>query len=180
MTNVVEGPGNTCIEKLVRREKLDNAERTTLSFYMLIMATRGPRQRKKSRNLVPAVLKNVVGDTRKEIEEWIQENPEDAEVARAQLKELDAVQERYSKEIPQQILDQICTPFWSEKTLECIHNMAWHILPAPPSMYFVTCDTPAHFFEGFGLGTPDSEFTFSISKSLRANWGTPPLMGNDI
>ena len=178
LADVVERPGNICIDKLFRRERLGNAERTQLSFYMLIMATRGPRQRKKSLNLVPGILESVIGDTRQEIEEWIRKRPEDAERASARLKELEAVQEKFAKEIPQQILDQVCTPFWSERTMECLHNMAWHILSAPPPMYFVTCDTPAHFLEGFGLGTPDSEFTFSISKSLalvgdhRHSWGT--------
>ena len=178
LAEVVERPGNICIGKLLRRERLDNAERTQLSFYMLTMATRGPRQRKKSLSLVPEVLENIIGDTRQEIEAWIRERPEDAEQARTRLKELDSVKEKFSKEIPQQIRDQICTPFWSERTLECLHNMAWHILPAPPSMHFVTCDTPAHFFDGFGLGTPNSEFTFSISRSHALigehhhSWGT--------
>jgi hypothetical protein len=44
-------------------------------------------------------------------------------------------------------------------------------------MYFVTCDTPAHFFEGLGVGRPDSEFTFPVSKDFALigehcrNWG---------
>jgi hypothetical protein len=178
LAEVVEAPGNACIDKLLRQERLDNAERTQLSLYMMTMATRGPRQRRKSLEHAPEALESVISDTRKEIEDWIQESPDDVERAQSRLKELDAVHERFSKELPQQVLDQIHTPFWSERTVDCLHNMAWHILPAPPSMYFVTSDTPAHFFEGLGVGNPDSEFTFPISTSFaligehRRSWGT--------
>jgi hypothetical protein len=178
LAEVVELPGNICIEKLLRRERLDNAERTQLSLYMTIMATRGPRQRRKTLEQAPEILESVISDTRKEIEEWREESPEDAEKVAARLKELDAAREKFSKELPPQVLDQIRTPFWSDRTVECVHNMAWHVLPAPPGFYFVTCDTPAHLFEGLGVGRPDSEFTFPVSKGLALvgehcrKWGT--------
>ena len=41
---------------------------------------------------------------------------------------------------------------------------------------FVTSDNPAFFFEGLGLGSPDSELTFPLSPELAllADWqGTP-------
>ncbi len=72
---------------------------------------------------------------------------------------------------------QIRRPFWSERTVECIHNMFWHVLPTPPGSYFVTCDTPAHFFDCFGVGTRDSEYTITLSKDFaligehKWNWG---------
>jgi hypothetical protein len=177
LANVIELPGNRCMNKLLRQESLDNAERTQLSLYMMVMATRGPRQRRKSFELASKVLATVIDDTQKEFEQLKRENLKNSEQSRMWQEELDAVAEKYSKQMPEQILNQINTPFWSEKTVECIHNMAWHIIPAPPSMCFVTCDTPAHFFEGLGLGNSDSEFTFTISKTnaligeQRHSWG---------
>ena len=43
---------------------------TQLSLYIMTMATRGPRQRRKSLEHAPEILESVISDTRKEIEEW--------------------------------------------------------------------------------------------------------------
>jgi hypothetical protein len=69
-------------------------------------------------------------------------------------------------DIPQNIIDQIRRPFWSERAVECIHNMYWHIVPAPQGTYFVTSDTPAHLFDCYGVGTPESEYTITLSKGF--------------
>jgi hypothetical protein len=166
LAKTVELPGNQCIDRLLRREKLDNAERTQLSLYMMIMATRGPRQRRKSVELIPEVLDGLVAETREWLESQIRQGGSDVEWVVSRLGELEAVHQKFAQETPPQIIDQIRTPFWSERTVEAIHNMAWHIIPASPPSYFVTCDTPAHFFEGQGLENQDSEFTFPISKSF--------------
>ena len=88
--------------------------------------------------------------------------------------------EQFLKQMPQQVLDQVRTPFWTERTVELIHNMAWHVVPAPSGTYFVTCDTPAHFFEGLGVGQQDSEFTFPISKGFALIGEHQRLLGNGI
>ncbi|MBX3427581.1 MAG: DUF4238 domain-containing protein [Pirellulales bacterium] len=178
LAQVVEKPGNKGLAKLLNREELDNKERTEVSFYLLNMASRGPRYRAIIERIAQEQLDEVDKETRKTIEDWISEGGPDLELAKARLAELDAVREKFSKNLPQQLVDQIRTPFWSERTVECIHNMAWHILPATPDQHFVTSDTPAHFFEGPGLCTKQSEFTFPISKDFalvgehQRSWGT--------
>lgn len=165
LAEVVERPANMCIDKLLRKEKLDNGERTSLSLYMLIMATRGPRQRRKSLELAPKVLKGVVDETRQEIEKAAG-NRSESEQSQRQLEELKAAEERFSKQLPENLVELIRTPFWSEQTVEGLHNMRWHILPAPGGTHFVTADTPAHFFECWGVGNAESEFTFPISRDF--------------
>ena len=64
--------------------------------------------------------------------------------------------------------------------MEYIHNMAWHVLPAPPGMYFVTCDTPAHIFEGLGVGRTDSEFTFTDLEGFHPYWRALPQLGSSV
>lgn len=115
---------------------------------------------------MPGVLENVVESTRERIEKWGRASEGNAAKAAALLVELEEVRGRFAKSPPQQIIDQIRIPFWSDRTVEGVESLAWHILPAPPSVRYVTCDTPAHYFEGLGVGRPDSEFTFSVSKSL--------------
>lgn len=165
LAQVVELPGNVAIDKLLRREKITNGERSQLSLYLMTMLTRGPRQRTKSLEHAPDSLRNVASDLRNRIEASVKDGA-DPDIAQARLAELQEVEERFSKQIPQQVLDLIRTPFWSERTVECIHNMCWHILPASPGVFFITCDTPAHYFECYGVGTPKAELTFTISKDF--------------
>jgi len=166
LTEVVESPGNNALEKLIRRETLDNAERSHVSLYLLTMATRGPRQRRKAMSYVPEALDSVVEGIRKQVESWIQERKVDSQLAHARLQKLEAARARIGASVPDNVHEQIRTPFWSDESVACIHNMLWHIVPAPLPHYFVTCDTPSHFFEGLGVGNQDSEFTFAISRSF--------------
>ncbi len=165
----IEVPGNNAIDKLLRREILDHAERSQLAIHMMIMANRGPRKRKEMQVLTRDTLTDVQAEFRDEIERRILENGADVEPALALLKEQEAAEEKYSQELPKSLQDLIQVPFWTESTVKCILNMTWHIVPAPSSMFYVTCDTPAHIFDekgGVGVGTIDSEFTFSLSKDV--------------
>ena len=176
LADIVEGPGKIAIDKLLNREKIDNTEPSRLSLYFMIMLTRGPRQRKKSLEHVPNTLAEIVSEAEVEIRQWIADEPGNP-MAQQRLKELEHARASYSAEIPQNIIDQIRRPFWSERSVECIHNMYWHIFPAPPGTYFVTCDTPAHFFDCYGVGTYHSEYTITLSKDYaligehKRNWG---------
>ena len=79
---------------------------------------------------------------------------------------MEHAREEFLDEIPQNVIDIIRRPHFSESTVECIFNMCWHILPVHPGMHFVTCDTPAHSFECFGLGNLESEYTITLSKDF--------------
>lgn len=129
LADVVEGPGKIAIDKLLNREKIDYAERSKLSLYFMIMLTRAPRQRKKSLEHVPESMAEIIVETKAEIQQWIADEPGNP-MSHQRLQELEHVRAKFSAEIPQNIIDQIRRPFWSERTVECIHNMFWHILPA--------------------------------------------------
>lgn len=162
----VERPGNVVLEKLIRGGSLENRERTQLSLYLMIMATRGPRRRKKASELVPEALGEVVNEVREYLEVYSRGNGETAELAKRRLEELSTVHAKFTEQIPDNISEMIRTPFSSERTVESIHNMMWHIVRTTTSMPFVTCDTPAHIFDCYGVGTLNSEFTFPISKEV--------------
>ena len=162
----IESPSNPIIAKLRSNMRLSNAERTQLSIYMMTMATRGPKLRRESFGLVPEALLSTYENVKKELEDWIAEEGPDVEFARARLKELEVVRAKFENDIPKNIIEQIRTPYLSDNCIEAVHNMAWHIIPAPPTMHFVTGDTPAHFFQELGVGTLQSEFTFTVSSDL--------------
>jgi hypothetical protein len=176
LADVVEGSGKIANDKLLNRETIDNVERSKLSLYFMIMLTRGPRQRKKSLAHAPEAMAEINTETEAEIRQWIADEPGNA-MAHHRLQELEHVRAKFSEKIPQNVIDQIRRPFWSERTVECIHNMFWHVLPASQGMYFVTCDTPAHIFDCYGVGTSESEYTITLSKDFalvgehKRNWG---------
>lgn len=163
LAQVVELPGNIALEKLLRRERISNQERTQLSLYLMTMLTRGPRQRRQLIEQLPETLKCVFADVQAQIENSMDAGA-DPQLAIARIEELRRVAQRLSVETPQNIHEMIRTPFWSEHTVTCIYNMRWHILPAPAGTFFLTCDTPAHLHDCYGLGTLNSELTFPISK----------------
>ena len=130
------------------------------------MATRGPRQRRKTlEEIAPQAIESVRKEIEADSREWIKESDGDP-WAVARLKELEEVREKFSRILPENITKMARTPFWSEATVECVHNMVWRILPASPETFFVTSDTPTHLWENAGVGTPESELTFPIGKDL--------------
>jgi len=162
----IEGPANAVIDKVCRQEALNNAERTQLSMYLLTMATRGPRQRRKAlEEVAPKALEATIKEIEAQIQKVIDESGGDQR-AIARMKELHAVRETFAKTPPKNIVDLIRIPFWSEQTVLCVHNMVWRIVPAPPETFYLTCDTPTHLSEWAGVGTPQSELTFPISMDL--------------
>lgn len=146
LADVVESPGKILIDKLLRREEINNSDRSQLSLYFMIMLTRGPRHRKQSLAHVPRIMDETIAETEASIQQWIAEEPTNGK-AHERLQELEDARLKFANEIPQNIIDQIRRPFWSEATVECIHNMLWHIIPSSPGMQFVSSDTPAHTFE---------------------------------
>lgn len=161
----VEGPGKLAIDKLLAKQPIDDSSRMQLSFYFLTMLTRGPRRRKKALNDFPETRDEVLNEAEEYVRDWIERDPENA-LAQTRLKEIEIARAKFNAEIPQNIIEQIRTPFWSPKMLAAIYNMYWHIIPAPEGAFFVTCDTPAHIFECYGVGTADSEFTLTLSQDF--------------
>jgi hypothetical protein len=164
LANTVETPGNSAIDKILKCEPINHAERSELSLYLMIMLTRGPRHRKKVYSRVPETMGDVLSEIEFEIREWIKEEPNNQK-AHERLDEFHDLRAKYSSEIPQNVIE-LRRPFWSERTVESILNMFWHIVPAPPGHDFITSDSPAHVFDSYGLATWDSEYTISLSKEF--------------
>ncbi|MFT3882745.1 MAG: DUF4238 domain-containing protein [Gemmatales bacterium] len=168
ITKEVEVPGGDAIDKLLRKGWLTDRERMEMSLYLMIMTSRGPRARRKSFERVSAIRQEVVEDVIGKIQEWANDKPLEDPLVQRRLKEVDEIKTKYvdNQEIPEQIIKQLRTPFWSERTVAAIYGMKWHILKPTNGDLFVTSDSPVHYFEGLGLGRQNSELTYPISKHV--------------
>lgn len=165
----VEIPGNSCVEKLLRKENLTPDERESMSAYLVNMRTRGPRQRKQSNLTARKLLPETINEARQALSELETESVgqcEDMKKIKILQTQLEVLEQRCAYE-PLQFIDRLVrTPFNSDNTTLGIFEMCWEIVPCANSMFFITSDTPAHFFEGLGIGRDGSEFTFPLSKNF--------------
>jgi len=75
-------------------------------------------------------------------------------------------EEQFALAPPANVLEQVRSPWPSREVLELVAKKTWRLVFSEPSISFVTSDTPAVFFEGLGLGNPDSELTMPLSPTL--------------
>jgi hypothetical protein len=162
----IEGPGNAIIDKILRKEWLTDEERVHFSVYLMTMVSRGPRARRQNVERYPEIAREVLDELETKIQHWIETKQPNEELVSKRLCEVETAKEKYAANMPEQVLTQIKRPFVSPKTVACIYRMKWHIATAPEGMTLVTCDTPAHYFEGLGLSSANSEFTLPLSKSV--------------
>lgn len=166
----IEVPGNKCVDKLMNWRALNFSERQQFAAYVFNMHARGPYSRKRNeriaRRLVPSERKKF-DSVRKYLVLQASQLHDIKLAARAQaaLLELDkAVENIYEKSDFVQSL--IKKPHESPLSAAIIFAMDWHLIVAPPETFFITSDTPATFFECYGLIDIDCEVTFTMSKKI--------------
>lgn len=162
----VEKPGNDVIDKLRRGEPLDEMDRRHLSYYVGTMIRRVPLARSNAERMVPRVLADVASDTREWFTEAARAGHIDGETLAARLAETDAVERKFQERPPQEVRAVIETPWPFATMLVAIHSMWWRFLRAEGPSLFLTSDNPAYFFEGYGLGNPESELTLPLCSDL--------------
>ena len=167
LAELVEKPANIVMRKIHNGDyTLDNAERSALSLYMLTMIKRVPKFRQKGVAAAPGVLTKVVSEIKGIIEELNRAGKNDSAIISRRMDEIEAVEEKFKSELPEEIQCQMRSPWPSFDLVTLVHNMDWQLVTAPHGEFFVTSDNPMFFFESFGLGNPESEFTFPISSKL--------------
>lgn len=164
LKRLVEDTGNEALGRLRNRDRLTADEQKALINYIGVMMMRVPRKRRLGYERVPSVLDNTMKNVREEIEELA------TDLSPGRLSELlaqiDEIQGKYENELPNEVRQQIHSPWPSEKMLAALHNMCWRIVPAPALSLFITTDNPAFYFDAYGVGTRYSEVTFPVSSDL--------------
>ncbi|MFH1303928.1 MAG: DUF4238 domain-containing protein [Planctomycetota bacterium] len=162
----VEGPANIVIQKLMENKSLDRAERFRLTYYLGTMLKRVPYRRRKAMEMYPSVLDDTIARVREQIKDLAHSlSGADSAIVDRRLAEVDAAHRKLATKPPPEIVTQVREPWPSERMLDAIYRMTWHVLVSDGPQYFITSDNPAFFFGSYGLGTPKAELTFPLSTT---------------
>lgn len=173
----VERPGNSVLDKLRSGNlSLRDQERRHLSVYIATMLKRVPYHRAKAEALAPGVLKNVASELREQIGAYAGAGELSAETAAKRLAEVDAAEAKYSTEMPDNVRDQIISPWPTMEMIDLVYRMSWRFIVADSYQFFVVTDNPAFLFECYGLSTKNSELTFPVSSSLALFGSWTPIV----
>jgi len=160
----VEGPGHAALGVLRRGDQLDRTQREQLGYYVAVMVMRGPRKRRLGNEMAPRVLKSTMEELRSNLTAIKEEH--NSPRIEALLAEAARLEDKYRADMPSTVQEQIESPWPSGQVIAAVQGMAWRIMSAPAEMFFITGDSPAFYFETFGLGTELAELTFPIDTRL--------------
>jgi hypothetical protein len=175
LADQVEIPGNRAIGKLLTGQAVSPSERLELAHYIGIMHERVPYHRKKAAAMMPGMLEEVIERRTSELTALAAEGLGDPELIARRLREFEAVHEKYKRELPASVFEQINDPRSSCRIQLAIYEMTWRILVSSGPQFFISTDNPAFFFEGLGLANVESELTFPLSTThvLHGSWQGP-------
>ena len=171
----VEGPAHASMAKVRRQEPFSLEDRLRLAVYAATMIMRVPHRRRKAFELIPSALATTMDEMRGRIAEWSRSPNADQSLVARRLGDVDRLQEEFLRRPPADVVDRIRSPWPSQQLVGLLHGMTWRIVGADPANRFLTSDNPAYFFEAFGLGKPEAEFTFPLASDLAllASWQGP-------
>jgi len=172
LANDVESPANLVIEKLRTGQSIDTKERHALAKYIAVMVRRVPFRRHKGLEMFPAVRDETISEIRACMQSGRGDPSVDQDTLGKGLAQLDGLAEKYKNELPDNIIEQIRTPWPSQQMIDLIYAMAWRVVETSGPSLFLTSDNPAFFFGAYGLGSEESEITFPLStqRALHGCW----------
>ncbi len=182
LNELVEGPGNRVLDRLRSGNlSLGDEDRIHLSVYIATMLKRVPYHRAKGAAMAPGVLREVTHELREQIHAYAHAGEISTELAQKRLADADAAEAKFSSEMPDNVREEIRSPWPTKEMIKLVYGMQWRFVCADGDDYFLTTDNPAFFFECYGLGTENSEFTFPVSCSLAifGSW-TPVVRGSAV
>lgn len=171
LANKVEAPTNFVLDKIRNRQPITQGDKGVLSTYMVVMLNRVPRGIERTRATFPKVMNEVFANVENEILELIKEHPSKCSILERRLQELPSLKSKYENEFPMELWYKNLTPDSLPRVLAILPAMTWIFLTSEKKHPFLTNDNPVFFFEGLGMGRPESEITFPISSTI-ALWAT--------
>lgn len=171
----IEAPANPILRQLRAGLPIGRDDRERVVQYLGSMLARVPRRRRKHLEGIPEVVRTVVEEFQ-QAALTLGEKHGAQELAQRRVDEAEAMKERSLKQYPPVLVEQALVPWVSEGVLDIIRRMSWRLIESHGPRYFITSDNPMFFFEGLGLGGPQSEFVFPLSplRAIHGSWQVPP------
>ena len=162
----LEGPANIILTELTNLRPISPEQQVHFAIYIAAMIKRVPRRRRISREeILPKALKDTMDAMMAEVEEFAA-TTSNKEIGERRIAEVERIRKQFSEEPPSDVVDQIESPWPTKKMAEAVLAMTWRFTFTTGPQYFITSDNPAFFFEGPGVGTPDSEVAFPLSPNV--------------
>ena len=171
LANEIEGPANSVIKKIRDRKQLTQSEKEKLAIYMVVMLKRVPQSKIRMKKMAPAVAQSLQQKWDKEISKLILENPSQTDLFEKRRAEIKANLNKYSKNLPKDFWLELIPSERTPNIVKVIPKMTWLFLTCEKFPAFLTCDNPVFYFQGIGVGKPESEITFPISSNI-VLWAT--------
>jgi hypothetical protein len=92
------------------------------------------------------------------------------------MEELQAVEEKFKKQLPQNMVAIMYSPWPSQEVVQLIRLMTWRFLTTNGASFFITSDNPVFLFGAFGLRHHEAELFFPVSKELALHGCWQPLV----
>jgi len=166
LSDGVEGPAHAALDSLRRGYEPSLKDRAALALYVAVMIMRVPAKRQWAQELYPGVIDGVIDRVGSQVEEWAKNPAADQELVARRRAELESARERFMRDPPKAIIDQVNSPWPSQRIALGVYSMTWRVMPAPKDAPFLTSDNPVFFFRSFGLGRAESELTFALCSRL--------------
>jgi len=170
LANQIETPAKPVIDEIRNRQSLTQSAKDAFSAYMVVMLQRVPRGLERAKEIAPKVRDKVFDDIEKEINRLITLHPSKKSILQNRLQELASFKLKYENEFPKEVWYNLITSGPLLQILATLPTMTWIFLTSH-RQHFLTCDNPIFFFEGLGIGKPESEITFPLSNTVTL-WAT--------
>lgn len=167
----IEEPAKPVLDKIRNCRPMTGNDKKIFSDYMVIMLKRVPKNLERIKAGFPTVLEEVFAELNKEIFRSVEEYPSEKDAFQELLKELPRLKAKYENEFPVELWHDTLSLDSLPRVRAILPTMTWVFLTSEKKQPFLSSDNPLFFFEGLGMGRPESEITFPIS-SKTALWAT--------
>lgn len=163
LASLIEAPANPVLAKLRQGQTIAPSERAAVAVYMATMMKRVPRGRARAESLTKPILDELCDEYRRTIGALLKSRGIDVGLAERRLTEVDAVQAKFSAELPSEVLKQVRDPMPTDPVVQAILKLRWRVLVAQRNEFFITSDNPLFYHEAYGVGTTNAEVRLPLS-----------------
>lgn len=165
LADCVEGPANPVLDKIRKRQSINDLDKWRLSSYLVTMLKRVPAGRKRMLARAPIAMKNMVANLEANMDRLRKTHPSEAEAAQRLLNAIAASPQEFLDNIPA-VWEQVISPEMTKEIVNVIHDMTWTFLTYTGKRGFVTSDNPVVYTTSKGMRPPEGELVFPVSPNI--------------